>query len=133
MAEQGSSGFSSSSSSSNNRGSHRNALKPRKPLRRYGATVYAKVDAEWAGKALKALEHAPEIQVIAFVKVTHREESSSPRTKRKKPSKNLRKIVMRSLEFPRFWEGSEVDLFGDVDRGIVAVYHPSILDVTSSE
>ncbi len=89
-------------------------LKPTRSLRRYGATVYAKVDYEWAGKALKALEHAPEIQVIDFVKV------------KKEP--HMHKITMRSLDFPRFWEGDEVDLFGDEESGLVAIYHPSLED-----
>ena len=89
------------------------ALKARRALRRYGATVYAKVDSEWAGKALKALEHAPEIQVIDFVRVK---------------KKGMKKITMRSLEFPRFWEGTEVDLYGDIENGLVAIYHPSMLD-----
>ena len=92
-------------------------VKPRRPLRRYGATVYAQVDEEWAGKALKALEHAPEIQVIDFVLI-------KAKTKKLK----MRKITMRSLDFPRFWEGTEVDLFGDVERGLVAIYHPSTLE-----
>jgi hypothetical protein len=91
----------------------RHPLKARRPLRRYGATVHAKVDAEWAWKALKALEHAPEIHVLNFVRVK---------------KSGMRKITMRSLDFPRFWEGTEVDLFGDMDRGMVAIYHPSILE-----
>jgi len=91
-------------------------LKARRSLRRYGATVYAQVDSEWAGRALKALEHAPEIQVLGFVKV------------KKGKDEGVRKITMRSLEFPRFWEGTEVDLFGDIDRGLVAIYHPSLLE-----
>jgi len=94
------------------------ALKTRSPLRRYGATVYAKVDLEWAGKALKALEHAPEIHVIDFVKVKHGGGDGS----------GMRRITMRSLEFPRFWEGTEVDLFGDMEKGLVAIYHPSMLE-----
>ena len=95
------------------RPARKGSLKARRPLRRYGATVYAKVDSEWAGKALKALEHAPEIQVIDFVRVK---------------KDGMRKITMRSLEFPRFWEGTEVDLYGDMESGLVAIYHPSMLD-----
>ena len=92
------------------------AIKARRTLRRYGATVYAKVDSEGAGNALKALEHAPEIQVVDFVKVKYGEDVG------------MRKITLRSLDFPRFWEGTEVDLFGDIQRGVVAIYHPSMLD-----
>ena len=86
-------------------------LRAAKRLRRYGATVYARVDLEWAGKALKALEHAPEIQVIAFSQM--------------KKEQKTKTITMRSLEFPRFWEGTEVDLFGDIENGIIAIYHPA--------
>jgi hypothetical protein len=93
---------------------YRSSLKARRPLRRYGATVYTEIDIEWAGRALKALEHAPEIQVLDFVKV------------KKEPG--IQKITMRSLVFPRFWEGTEVDLYGDAERGLVAIYHPSILE-----
>ena len=93
--------------------SRKGTLKVGRPLRRYGATVYATVDSEWAGKALTALEHAPEIQVVAFGKVTHGEDIG------------MRKITMRSLDFPRFWEGTEVDLFGDTEKGLLAIYHPA--------
>jgi len=90
----------------------RKSLKPPKRLRRYGATVYAKVDLEWAGKALKALEHAPDIQVLGFVRVKREPE--------------MKKITMRSLDFPRFWEGTEVDLYGDEESGRVIIYHPAM-------
>ena len=88
-------------------------LKAPRKLRRYGATVYAKVGPEWAGAALKALEHAPELQGMDFKKLTRGK------------GKGMRKITLRSLELPRFWEGTEVDLYGDLERGLVAIYHPS--------
>ena len=86
--------------------------KVKRSVRRYGATVFAKVDAEWAGKALKALEHAPDVQVIDLVKI--------------KNDPEMKKITLRSLDFPRFWEGTEVDLLGNVEEGLVAIYHPSM-------
>lgn len=90
--------------------------RPRKPLRaskrarRYGATVHALVATDLAGLAVKALEHAPEIQVMNFGK------------RDKDP--DITKITLRSLEFPRFWDGAEVDIFGDTSRGLVVVQHP---------
>jgi len=106
----------SSERSQRTEGSPKKPLRASRRLRRYGATVYANVDSEWAGKALKALEHAPEIHIIDFVQVKQGTEAG------------MKKITMRSLDFPRFWEGTEVDLFGDMERGLVAIYHPAILE-----
>ena len=86
--------------------------KVKKSLRRYGATVFTTIEGKLAGKALKALEHAPEVQVINLAEI--------------KSDPALKKITLRSLAFPRFWEGTEVDLLGNVEEGLVAIYHPSM-------
>ena len=83
---------------------------PRKP-RIYGATVYASVSLEMAGAAVQALEHAPEIQVLDFGI------EDIPSSKKK--------LTLRSLDFPRFWDGTEVDLYGDTETGLVVLQHPS--------
>ena len=88
------------------------AVKARRTLRRYGATVHALVSLDMVGKAIKALEHAPEIQVLDFG-IPDKDQSKT-------------KITLRSLEFPRFWNGSEVDLYGDTSRGLVVLQHPAM-------
>ena len=92
----------------------RRPVKALKKVRRYGATVYAAIPLEMTGLAVKALEHAPDVQVVDIGEL---EEDPS-----------RAKIQLRSLEFPRFWEGSEVDIFGDVERGLVVLQHPATED-----
>ena len=93
------------------RSTSRSSLSVPKKARRYGATVHALVSLEMAGMAIQALEHAPEIQVLNFGI----------------PDDDLSKtrITLRSLSFPRYWEGSTVDLYGDTSRGLVVLQHPS--------
>jgi hypothetical protein len=86
-----------------------------KKIRRYGATVYAKIDLDWAGRAIKVLEHAPDIQVL-----------DSPKEHPSEPG--IKKIIMRSLNFPRYWDNQEVDLYGDVSKGRLILYHPAGLE-----
>ena len=90
----------------------RSSLSVPKKARRYGATVHALVSLEMAGMAVKALEHAPEIQVLDF----GIPDEDISRTR----------ITLRSLEFPRYWDGSTVDLYGDTNRGLVVLQHPAM-------
>ena len=89
-------------------------VRPSRKLRRYGATIYAKVALECSGRAIRVLEHAPDIQVISYG-----EPEEEP---------GISTIVMRSLEFPRFWEGTEVDIYGDSQKGVVVLQHPAGAD-----
>jgi len=88
--------------------------KQKKTVRRYGATVFAKVQSEVAGMAIKILEHAPDIQVVGFE--PHKKE------------KGMHKLTLRSLEFPRFWNNTEVDFYGNMNDGRMVLYHPAGLD-----
>jgi len=83
-------------------------------LRRYGATVFTKVDIGMAGRAIRVLEHASDIHVIKY-----EEDKEEP---------GVQRITLRSLSFPRYWEDSEVDLYGDILKGVFVIYHPAGLE-----
>ena len=92
-----------------------------KKIRRYGATVYAKIDLDWAGRAIQVLEHAPDIQILDSDNDDGDSESG------------VKKIVMRSLNFPRYWDNQKVDLYGDVSKGNLILYHPAGLEKDALE
>lgn len=61
-----------------------------------GATVYAAISRVYVGTALHRLEHRPDIQLI------------ERRNHHYSPTEEL--WTLRSLEFPRAWEGALVNL-----------------------